>query len=105
MKKITLTVLLAVTVMGAFAQKLDKAKDLLEKKKLADAKTEIDNFVAVEKNKTNPDAWYTRSKIYLALNEDAGTKAANPDARNQALESIKKYMELEQPKDSAKRYL
>lgn len=106
MKRVLLTVLLAVTVIGAFAQKLDKAKDLLEKKKLADAKTEIDNFVAVEKNKTNSDAWYTRSKIYLAINEDAGLKATVPEARAVALESIKKYLENESAiKDTAKRLL
>ena len=51
MKSLFLTVLLAVTGLGVFAQKLDKAKDLLEKKKLAEAKTEIDNFLNNEKNK------------------------------------------------------
>ncbi len=34
MKKVLLTVLLAATGFGLYAQKLDKAKDLLGKKKL-----------------------------------------------------------------------
>ena len=105
MKRVLLTVLLAVTVIGAFAQKLDKAKDLLERKKLADAKTEIEAVVASDKFKTNSEAWYTRSKIYLAMNADSSIKGTVPDARAKALESIKKYLELELPKDSAKRYL
>jgi tetratricopeptide (TPR) repeat protein len=104
MKRILLTVLLAVTVVGLFAQKLDKAKNFLEKKKLADAKTEIDNFLAVEKNKNNAEAWYTKSKIYLAINADSTIRNTVPEARSTALESIKQYLTLESGiKDSAKR--
>ncbi|MHA4842718.1 hypothetical protein ACX0G7_01080 [Flavitalea antarctica] len=103
MKRILLTVMLVASVAGVFAQKLDKAKTSLEKKKLAEAKTEIDNFLAVEKNKTNSEAWYTKSKIYLAINADSSMKATVPDARVVAFDAVKKYMELEAPKDSTKR--
>lgn len=103
MKRILLTVLLAVSVVGLFAQKIDKAKSLLEKKKFADAKTEIDNFLAVEKNAGNSEAWYTKSKIYLAINADSSIKSTVPDAREVAFTSVKKYLELESTKDSAKR--
>jgi len=47
MKKMFLTALLAVTGFLLQAQKLDKAKDLLGKKKLTEARTEIDNVLAV----------------------------------------------------------
>src|SRR5687768_14263085 len=103
MKRILLTVMFVASVVGVFAQKLDKAKTSLEKKKLAEAKTEIDNFLAVEKNKTNSEAWYTKSKIYLAINADSSLKATVPDARVVAFDAVKKYMELEAPKDSTKR--
>jgi hypothetical protein len=60
MKKMFLTALLAAVGFLSQAQKLEKAKDLLSRKKLTDAKTEIDNVLAVEKNKTVSEAWYTK---------------------------------------------
>lgn len=103
MKRLLLTVLLVSSVVGLFAQKLDKAKTSLEKKKLAEAKTEIDNFLAVEKNQANSEAWYTKSKIYLAINVDSSVRSTVPDARVVAFDAIKKYLELESTKDSTKR--
>jgi hypothetical protein len=103
MKRILLTVMLAASVVGTFAQKLDKAKSLLEKKKLTDAKTEIDNFLAVDKNQSNSEAWYTKSKIYLAINADSSIRSTLPEARATAFDAVKKYLELESTKDSAKR--
>ena len=106
MKKVLLIVLLAATGLASFAQKLDKAKDLLTKKKLADAKTEIDGVLAVEKNQAISDAWYQKAKIYLAISSDSTLKTATPDARGTAYEALKKYMELEsKEKDEKKRYL
>lgn len=106
MKKILLTALLAISGLLLFAQKPDKAKDLLAKKKLAEAKTEIDNVVASEKGKTSSEAWYTKSKIYIAIAADESMKATVPDARAQAFAAIKQYMELESTvKDAAKKNL
>ena len=45
MKKMFLTALLAVMGIMLHAQKLEKAKDLLGKKKLNEARTEIDNVL------------------------------------------------------------
>jgi hypothetical protein len=53
MKNILLTALLVVSALMLQAQKLDKPKDLLAKNKVADAKTEIDKFLAVDKNQAN----------------------------------------------------
>lgn len=104
MKKMFLTALLAVTGLLLNAQKLDKAKDLLSKKKLTEARTEIDNVLNVEKNKTVSDAWYTRAKIYGAIANDSTMKAAVPDARTTSFEAIKTYLELEtKEKEASKR--
>lgn len=104
MKKLFLTALLVVVGFLSQAQKLEKARDLLTKKKFTDAKTEIDNVLAVEKNKTNSDAWYTKAKIYGAIAADSTLKSTVPDARNTALEAMKQYLELEsKEKDAAKR--
>ncbi|MFL5747894.1 MAG: hypothetical protein ACJ751_24680, partial [Niastella sp.] len=104
MKKLLLTALLAFVGFLSQAQKLEKAKDLLSKKKLTDAKTEIDNVMAVEKNKTLSDAWYTKAKIYGAIAADSSLKSSVPDARGTALESMKTYLDMEsKEKDAAKR--
>lgn len=106
MKKALLFVTIAFMAITMQAQKVDKAKDLLNKKKTAEAKTEIDNFLAIEKNKTNSDGWYTKAKVYLAIAADPALKATVTDPRGEAFDAVKKYYELESTiKDSTKRYL
>ncbi|HKP32205.1 MAG TPA: hypothetical protein VJT83_05740, partial [Chitinophagaceae bacterium] len=86
--------------------KLDKAKDLLGKQKYNEARTEIDNFLANEKNKSNSEAWYVKGKIYSSIAMDSVSQASVPDAKAQAMSAIKQYLQLEsQVKDSAKRYM
>lgn len=104
MKKMVLTALLAAVGFLSQAQKIEKAKDLLSKKKLTEAKTEIDAVLAVEKNKTSADAWYQKAKIYGAIAGDSSLKGTVPDARNTAFEAMKTYLDLEsKEKDAAKR--
>lgn len=104
MKKILLTALIAVIGFLSQAQKLEKAKDLLSRKKITDAKTEIDKVLDVEKNKTNADAWYTKAKIYGTIAADSSLKSTVADARGTALEAMKQYLELEsKEKDANKR--
>ena len=107
MRALLLTGLLAFTGFGVFAQKLDKAKDLLGKNKLPEAKTEIDNFLAIEKNQNSADAWYTKAKIYTTIGNDEALKATVPNARETAVESLMKYAALDSAanKDEAKRFL
>ncbi|HOA39691.1 MAG TPA: hypothetical protein PKJ36_14875 [Flavihumibacter sp.] len=50
MKKLLLTTLLASAILAVSAQNLDKIKSNLTAKKVADAKTQIDQFMANEKN-------------------------------------------------------
>ena len=95
MKSLILAVLLATTGLGVFAQKLDKAKDQLKANKLSDAKNEIENFMAVEKNKTNSEGWYTKAKVYTAISKDSSLKASVPNAREVAFDALKQYVQLE----------
>ena len=106
-KSFFLSLLLVVSVSaGLFAQKLDKAKELLGKQKYNEARTEIDNFLANEKNKTNSEAWYLKGKTYSAIAMDSIAQASVPDAKSQSMDAFSKYIELEnQIKDSTKRYL
>lgn len=101
MKKILLTTLFAAAGLGLFAQKLDKAKDLLNAKppKLAEAKTEIDGVLADAKNQKNSEAWYIKAKIYNAISNDNTLGAQTPDARWTAFEALKKYTETDDKKE------
>lgn len=106
MKSLFATLLLVGSGLGLFAQKLDKAKDLLSKKKYPEAKTEIDNFLAQDKNKNNAEGWYVKSKIYGTIGMDSIAQATTPGAKAVALDAMKKYLDLEGGiKDSAKRYV
>jgi tetratricopeptide (TPR) repeat protein len=105
-KSFFLSLLLVSAGAGLFAQKLDKAKDLYSKQKYNEARTEIDNFLANEKNKTSSEAWYLKGKIYSTIATDSVAQASVPDAKSQAMAAFRQYMELEhQVKDSAKRFL
>ena len=106
LKTFFLSLLLVSASAGLFAQKLDKAKDLLGKQKYNEARTEIDNFLANDKNKTNSEAWYLKGKVYSSIAMDSVAQASVPDAKVQAMTALKKYLELEgQVKDSAKRHM
>lgn len=103
MKNIFLTALFAVSAFMVQAQKLDKPKDLLAKNKFVEANTELEKFLAVEKNKNNSEAYLVKSKIMLGIASQPDLKASVPDARDQAFEAIKKYLEIEQTKDEKSR--
>lgn len=105
MKKAFLIVLLAISALYAGAQKLDKAKDLLSKKDLNGAKNEIEGVLTNDKTKNNSEAWYVKSKIYMAISKDSSLKTTVPDARNTSFEALNTYLAMEKAnvKDSAKR--
>lgn len=106
MKKALFVVAIAFVSLGVSAQKVDKAKDYLNKGKLAEAKTEIENYLAIEKNKTNSEAYYVKGKIYQAIAKDANLKATVTQPRDTAFAYIKQYLEMESKiKDSTKRNL
>jgi len=93
MKRVLLSTVLAFLVTGLFAQKLDKAKDKLKEGKLDEAKTEIDGFLAVEKNQKNAEGWYTKAKVYNAIAASDKTKA--DEAHATAFDALKKYVQYD----------
>lgn len=104
MKKLFLILSFAITALAIQAQKLEKIQDNLKANKLEQAKTDIETFLANEKNKSNSEGWYTKGKIYVAIAGDEKLKAANPEAREIAFEALKKYIQLEKNvKDSTAR--
>jgi Tfp pilus assembly protein PilF len=98
MRRLLLTGFLAVAGAGLFAQSVDKAKELLKANKLPEAKAEIDKAVTVEKNQKNSETWYTKLKIYNALAAHDTARAQYSDARDQAFEALKKYVEVDDKK-------
>lgn len=96
MKKLLLTTLLASAILAVSAQNLDKIKSNLTAKKVADAKTQIDQFMANEKNAKNAEGWYLKAKIYSELAQDPALAAATPDARTIAFDAIKQYVTLDE---------
>lgn len=106
LRSLFVTALLVATGSGVFAQKVDKAKDLLDKKKYNEARTEIDNFLANEKNQNKAEGWYTKAKIYSTIASDSVAQASVPDAKAISFDAINKYIQLEQQvKDTSKRYM
>jgi hypothetical protein len=98
MKAILLTALIAITGLSLYAQSLDKAKDFLKANKLTDAKTQIDGFLADAKNAKNAEAWYVKSKIYEGIAANDQLKSQYPDARPQALDALKNYVQYDDKK-------
>src|ERR1700748_529393 len=96
MKRMLFSLLMAVVFSGLFAQSVDKAKELLKANNLAGAKDEIDKVLAVEKNQKNAEAWYTKLKVYNAIAANDQLRAATPDARDQAFDALKKYVDLDE---------
>ena len=91
MKRFCSITLLSLIFTGLFAQKVEKAKELLKNNKLVEAKTEIDKFLAKEENQENAEAWYAKVKIYSAISLDPNLKMQVPDARMEAFNALKKY--------------
>lgn len=96
MRRLFLTGFLAMVGMGLFAQSVDKAKDLLKAGKIADAKTQIDGALTNEKNQKTADAWYTKLKVYNAIASNDQLRTQFPDARDQAFDALKKYVDLDE---------
>jgi hypothetical protein len=98
MKRMFLSLLMAVVCSGLFAQSIDKAKELLKANKIAEAKEEIDKAMAIEKNQKNAEGWYYKVKIYNAIAVNEQLKAQYPDALIQSLDALKKYTQYDDKK-------
>lgn len=106
MKSLFFSLVLLTMGTGLFAQKLERAKDYLGKNKLQEARTEIDNYLAIEKNKNKAEGWYVKGKVYSTIASDSVAHASVPDAKIISMEALKTYLDMESSvKDSAKRYM
>src|SRR5690606_12323090 len=95
MRSLFFSLVLLIVGTGLFAQKLDRAKDYLGKNRLTDARTEIDNYLAIEKNQDKAEAWYVKGKVYSTIASDSVAQAGVPDAKVISFEALKKYLEME----------
>ncbi|MFI5156965.1 MAG: hypothetical protein ACHQEM_12305 [Chitinophagales bacterium] len=95
MKRLFLSLLLALPLSGLFAQSLDKAKEDLKANKLMDAKADIDKLLTDPKNQKVPEMWYVKSKIYSAIGGNDQLRAQVPDALDQSFEAMKKYISID----------
>lgn len=89
MKKVFLPLLFICLVGTSFGQSIKKATSYLEDKKMDNAKTEIDGYLAKKPDDT--EALYLKSKIYGAIADSAALKSlVTGDARAMAFEAFKK---------------
>jgi tetratricopeptide (TPR) repeat protein len=100
MKKLNLLLFfLVAATMVAFAQKpkIEKAKALLDKNEIAEAKSIIDAAVDFDKTKDKVKTWYYRGLIYEAINnsEDPSVQNLSDNAFEEAVEAFKKVKEME----------
>ena len=99
MRKLVLTLLLAASFTGVFAQKLDDIKEKIQKGKFDEAKEKLDKVLADPKNQNNSDAWFYKAQIHHNM------ASANPAELQTALNAMTRYLELEQAKDEKTRML
>ncbi len=97
MQKLVLTMLLALMSASLFSQTLDDVKKFAVLQKWEDAKTNVDKFLAVDKNAKNAEAWYYKGYIYSELAKLPNY--ATTDVRMQSFDAFKKYQELD-PKNA-----
>ncbi len=94
-KRIFIFAVFVSVAVSLLAQKVEQAKEYLKTSKLIEAKAEIDNFFVLAINKKNPDALYTKAKIYSAVAMDADLAQRFPNARMDAFIALKQYTEAD----------
>ncbi len=99
MRKLLLSVVLAASFTGLFAQKVDDVQKDMAKGKYNDAKDKIDKILADPKNQSNAQAWYYKGKIYAELAREDSTGTLTYDPSSTAFDAFKKYQELD-PKNT-----
>jgi hypothetical protein len=95
MRRILFTFLAAVGMLTANAQNLNKIKDAMAAKKIAEAKAMVETLLASPKNQKNPEILYLKGKVLSAIAADSTERKAMPEARLQALDAFKKSLEAD----------
>src|SRR5690349_6781753 len=89
MRKLVLTLLLAASFTGLYAQKMDDIKEKIQKGKYAEAKEKLDKVMTDPKAQSNSEAWFYKAQIYHNLAKatptDTALAAASLDAMNHYL--------------------
>ena len=94
-KSILIYLLFTVISTGIMAQSIDDIKDLVGKNQWDKAKEAVDKHLANEKNSKKGDGWYWKAVIYNSISRDENLSKLNPDARMEAFNAYKKYLELD----------
>ena len=94
-KSILFFLLVSAFSTGIMAQSIDDIKDLAGKNQWDKAKEAVDKHLSNEKNSKKGDGWYWKAVIYNAISRDENLGKKNPDARTEAFNSYKKYLELD----------
>lgn len=95
MQKITTFLFLILFSSFINSQTVSTAKDLLKANKLLEAKNEIDKVMGSPANQKNPEAFYTKAKIYNAIVADLQLAKQYPTARMDAFNALKRYTETD----------
>ncbi len=93
MQKLLLSLLLVIISASLFSQSFDDVKKYAILQKWDEAKTNVDKYLAVEKNQKNAEAWYYKGYIYSELSKQPAY--AGTDIRMQAFDAFKKYQEMD----------
>lgn len=80
---------------NASTQALMPVKYLLEQNRLVEARRAVDDLLNNPRNQRMAEAWYLKARIYAGIVSDARTQALLPDGRRQALDAIRKAMEVD----------
>lgn len=103
MKRLSLLVVLLISMTFSFAQKnvRQTASNFLKEGKLDKAMETINQCILDPTTATDAKAWFIRGNIYLEIanSKDEKYKALDPNALQQALDSYKKATEFDQKKD------
>ncbi len=96
MKKYLLAIVLFTASYVAHSQDLKSISINVTLKKFDDAKTEVDKFLAVEKNAAKPEGWYYKAYIYNMLARDSKkTVAESKSLNDEGYAALKKYAQID----------
>ncbi len=96
MKKYVLLFVLASTVVCTYGQDLKNVKLYVSLQQFDKAKTEVDGYMANEKNAAKPEGWFYKGVIYNSLGRTQTTPAAQKKVYFQTgFDALKKYRELD----------
>ncbi|MCY7421952.1 MAG: hypothetical protein LH478_09455 [Chitinophagaceae bacterium] len=96
MKKYLLAVVFFTASYVAQSQDLKSISINVALKKFDDAKSDLDKFLAVEKNAAKPEGWYYKAYIYNMVARDSKkTVAESKSLNDEAFAALKKYAQID----------